>query len=110
MAINYKFEVTKLSRDPSTDVVKTLDWKYTATDDTDGISVSEHGINMGFKSIETSDPNFIKYSDLTEAKVKEWWVENMNQNFHTIKELHEGMGYRIANKREEVTEKTDLPW
>ena len=33
----------------------------------------------------------------------------MNKNYHTIKELHEGMGYRIANKRE-VTEKTDLPW
>tara|TARA_R100000234_G_scaffold10540_1_gene6004 strand:- start:1 stop:330 length:330 start_codon:yes stop_codon:yes gene_type:complete len=109
MAITYKFEVTKLSRDPSTDVVKTLDWKYTATDDTDGISVSEHGINMGFEPLDVNDSKFIKYSDLTEAKVKEWWEAEMNKNFHTIEELHQGMGYRIANERE-VTEKTDLPW
>ena len=46
MAITYKFEVTKLARDPSTDVVKSLDWKYTATDDSDGASVSEHGIGI----------------------------------------------------------------
>ena len=109
MAITYKFEVTKLSRDPSTDVVKTLDWKYTATDDTDGLSVSEHGINMGFEPLDTKDPKFIKYSDLTEAKIKEWWEATMNKNFHTIDELHTGMGYRLANARE-VTEKTDLPW
>ena len=55
MAISYKFEVTKLSRDPSTDVVKTLDWKYTATDDTDGISVSEHGLGMKFDDLAPND-------------------------------------------------------
>ena len=109
MAISYKFEVTKLSRDPSTNVVKSLDWKYTATDDTDGISVSEHGRGMQIEPLATDDPKFINYSDLTEAKVKEWWETHMNKNFHTIDELHEGMGYRIADKRE-VTEKTDLPW
>ena len=109
MAISYKFEVTKLSRDPSTNVVKSLDWKYTATDDTDGISVSEHGIGMQFDELAPNDVKFIKYADLTKAKVKEWWETYMNKNFHTIKELHEGMGYRIANERE-VREKTDLPW
>ena len=46
MAISYKFEVTKLSRDPSTNVVKSLDWKYTATDDTDGISVADAVTNI----------------------------------------------------------------
>ena len=55
MAISYKFEVTKLSRDPSTNVVKSLDWKYTATDDTDGISVSEHGRGMQFEPLATDD-------------------------------------------------------
>ena len=86
MGITYKFEITKLSRDPSTDVVKSLDWKYTATDDTDGISIFEHGL-MAFESLEINDPKFIKYSDLTEAKVKEWWEESMNKNFHTIEEF-----------------------
>ena len=69
MAISYKFEVIKLSRDPSTDVVKSLDWKYTATDDTDGLSISEHGISMGFEPLDPNDSKFIKYSDLTEAKI-----------------------------------------
>ena len=42
-------------------------------------------------------------------KIKEWWEAAMNKNFHTMDELHTGMGYRLANARE-VTEKTDLPW
>ena len=109
MAITYKFEVTKLARDPSTDVVKSLDWKYTATDDTDNISVSEHGIGMQFDDLATNDASFIKYANLTEAKIKEWWETYMNKNFHTMDELHTGMGYEIQNKRE-VSEKTDLPW
>ena len=83
MAISYKFEVTKLSRDPSTNVVKSLDWKYTATDDTDGISVTEHGRGMQFEPLATDDAEFIPYDKLTKAKVKEWWEMHMNKNFRS---------------------------
>ena len=109
MTITHKFEVTRMARDPSTDVVKTIDWKYTATDDADNVSIFETGKGMPLDSISPSDSGFIAYASLTESKVKEWWTAQMNKNYHTIDELHEGMERRIQKARV-VTEKTDLPW
>ena len=109
MTITHNFEVTKMTRDASTDVVKTIDWKYTATDDADGVSIFETGKGMRLESITPSDSGFIAYASLTKAKVKEWWTALMNKNFHTIDELHTGMELRIKKARI-ITEKTDLPW
>ena len=86
MANTYKWTINaldaKISQDGNDNVVYTIHWGYTASDDSDPVnSVS----SIGTYGVEYDADNFTPYKDLTEAKVISWLeagldVDSMKSN------------------------------
>ena len=115
MAISYSWSFSALDvelgpdADDHTDVVYTVHWRYSATDEEDPPHTAS---SIGTSSVtwEEGDP-WIAYGDLTQSDVQGWVVENLGDE--TIEGMESSLAAQIA---EEVTPTHEsmrggeLPW
>jgi hypothetical protein len=93
MANTYKWTINaldaKISQDGNDNVVYTIHWGYTASDDSDPVNMAS---SIGTYGVEYDADNFTPYADLTEADVVGWLeagldVDSMKSNLDSQIEL-----------------------
>ena len=93
MANTYKWTINaldaKISQDGNDNVVYTIHWGYTASDDSDPVNTAS---SIGTYGVEYDADNFTPYADLTEADVISWLeagldVDSMKSNLDSQIEL-----------------------
>jgi hypothetical protein len=93
MANTYKWTINaldaKISQDGNDNVVYTIHWGYTASDDSDPVNTAS---SIGTYGVEYDADNFTPYADLTEANVISWLeagldVDSMKSNLDSQIEL-----------------------
>lgn len=87
MANTYKWTINaldaKISQDGNSNVVYTIHWGYTASDDSDPVNTAS---SIGTYGVEYDADNFTPYADLTEEQVIGWLeagldVDSMKASF-----------------------------
>ena len=93
MANTYKWTINaldaKISQDGNDNVVYTIHWGYTASDDSDPVNTAS---SIGTYGVEYDADNFTPYADLTEADVISWLeagldVDSLKSNLDSQIEL-----------------------
>lgn len=93
--INYKWTVSSLecvpSRDELTNIIQTVHWRLSATDDTDDISAETYGA----QTLPDPDPEqYSEYEDITLETVVEWLEGQMD-----VEKIKENLQIQIEDKR-----------
>ena len=113
MAISYSWSFSALDvelgpdADDHTDVVYTIHWRYSATDEEDPPHTAS---SIGTSSVkwEEGDP-WIPYEDLTEADVQGWTEEQLGEE--RIEEMQTGFDAQIAEQINPTHETfSTMPW
>jgi len=104
MAINYKWIISSLETAPSldslTDVVRTVHYRYQATDgDYQAETYSSYACS------EPSPNDFTAYPDLTEADVIGWLESGLN-----VEAMQESLANQIADLKNPKIVSLPLPW
>ena len=103
-----KWVIAQLDTAPSeetlTDVVKTIHWRYQATETVDEKTYNAD-VYGSMACATPSETDFTAYPDLTEAKVIEWLEAGLN-----VEDLGASLDAQIENQKNPPIINKPLPW
>ena len=115
MAISYSWSFSALDvelgpdADDHTDVVYTVHWRYSATDEEDPQHTAS---SIGTSSVKATEGDpWMPYADLTQSDVEGWVVENLGDE--TIEGMESSLAAQIADEvtpTHETMRGGELPW
>jgi hypothetical protein len=97
-------QIAQLDRTLPDGCVTTIHWVATQTDG--DYTASVYG-SLGVPSKDPSDPTFIPFDELTEAEVKQWWLNVMGQD--QVAAFEADLQGEIE-ARKHPTSASGLPW
>jgi hypothetical protein len=108
MATNYVWIISAMDTAPSedglTDVVKTIHWRYNATE-VDGETTWFADIYGSMGCVTPSETDFTSYPDLTYEQVCGWLEAGLN-----VDDLRANLDSQIANQKNPPIVNLPLPW
>jgi hypothetical protein len=74
MSVNFVWKINQLEKNVLNGIVVTIHWECTGTEEITGTSARTYG-SIGLKTIDSNDPNFILFENLSEQQVLDWLMK-----------------------------------